>query len=46
VKRVAEKSGLLASVVRSVVSASANDKFEDKKKNAQQLALAFEECDG
>lgn len=44
VKRVAEKSGLLASVVAKVVAASAGDKFEDEKKKAQQLSLAFEEC--
>ena len=44
VKRVAEKSGLLASVVAKVVAASATDKFEDEKKKAQQLSLAFEEC--
>ena len=46
VKRVAEKSGLLASVVAKVVAASATDKFEDEKKKAQQLSLAFEECSG
>lgn len=44
VKLTAEKAGLLASVVAKVVAASANDKFEDEKKKAQQLALAFEEC--
>jgi alkylhydroperoxidase family enzyme len=44
IKRVAEKSGLLASVVAKIVAASANDKFEDEKKKADQLSLAFEEC--
>lgn len=44
VKITAEKAGLLASVVAKVVAASATDKFEDEKKKAQQLALAFEEC--
>jgi hypothetical protein len=44
VKRVAEKSGNLAAVVAKVVAASANDKFEDEQKKADQLSLAFEEC--
>jgi len=43
VKAVAEKSGLLASVVRKVVVAKAGEGFEDKKKEAAQLALAFDE---
>ena len=46
VKRIAEKSGLLASIVAKVAAASANDKFEDEAKKAGQLNLAFEECEG
>ena len=45
VKRVAEKSGNLAVVVAKVAAASANDKFEDEKKKADQLSLAFEACE-
>lgn len=44
IKAVAEKAGLLASVVAKVVAASANDKFEEEAKKAAQLSLAFEEC--
>lgn len=45
IKAAAEKSGLLASVVRKVVVASAGEKFEEKKREAEQLALAFEEVE-
>lgn len=41
VKSVAEKSGLLASVVRKVVIAKAGDSFDEKKKEAEQLELVF-----
>lgn len=44
VKSVAEKSGLLASVVRKVVTARAGEAFEEKKKEAEQLALVFGEA--
>lgn len=44
IKTTAEKAGLLASVVAKVVAAQANDKFEEEKKKAGQLALAFDEC--
>lgn len=43
VKAAAEKSGLLATVVRSFVNARAGDNYEDAKTKAQQLALMFEE---
>lgn len=43
VKSVAEKSGLLASVVRRLVVAKAGDNFEEKKKEAEQLSLVFDE---
>lgn len=43
VKKVAEKSGLLASVVRKFVSARAGEKFKDEKTKAEQLNLLFED---
>jgi len=43
VKSIAEKSGLLSSVVRRIVTAKAGDNFDEKKKEAQQLSLAFDE---
>lgn len=43
IKTVAEKSGLLASVVRKVVVAKAGDSFDDRKKEAEQLELVFAE---
>lgn len=46
VKAVAEKCGLLASVVRKLVVAKAGDNFDEKKKEAAQLALAFDEIGG
>ncbi len=45
VKAAAEKSGLLASVVRKVVTASAGENYEEEKRKAEQLSLAFEECE-
>lgn len=46
IKKVAEKSGLLASVVRKIVVAKAGESFEEKKKEAEQLALMFDEVQG
>lgn len=46
VKAVAEKAGLLASVVRKFVVAKAGESFDEKKKEAEQLALVFEEAKG
>lgn len=43
VKSIAEKSGLLASVVRRLIVAKAGDNFDEKKKEAEQLSLAFDE---
>jgi thiamine monophosphate kinase len=43
IKKVAEKSGLLASVVRKLVVAKASENFDEKKKEAEQLALMFDE---
>lgn len=43
IKAVAEKAGLLASVVRKIVVAKAGESFEEKKKEAKQLALMFDE---
>lgn len=42
----AEKSGLLATVVRKIVSASAGEDFESKRREAEQLSLAFDEVAG
>lgn len=43
VKAAAEKSGLLASVVRSFVTARAGEDFEGAHRKIEQLALVFEE---
>src|SRR5579885_2803699 len=43
VKAVAEKSGLLATVVRKAVVAKAGDSFDEKAKEAEQLELVFGE---
>ena len=42
VKAVAEKSGLLASVVRTFVKAKAGENYDEKKKEVEQLHLVFE----
>lgn len=42
IKAVAEKSGLLASVVRKYVVAKAGDKFEEKAREVEQLSLLFD----
>jgi hypothetical protein len=44
IKTVAEKSGLLANVLRKLVKARAGDKFAEAKRTVEQLALVFEEC--
>jgi len=43
IKKAAEDSGLLASVVRRFVVARAGEKFEEKKRECEQLSLLFEE---
>jgi hypothetical protein len=43
IKAHAEKSGLLASVVRKFVIARAGEKFGEKKRECEQLSLLFEE---
>jgi hypothetical protein len=43
VSKTAEKSGMLASVVRKVVTAAAGENFEEEKRKAEQMSLAFEE---
>jgi hypothetical protein len=43
VKTVAEESGLLAAVVRKFVVARASEKFDEKKRQCEQLSLVFEE---
>ena len=44
ITKVAEKSGILASVVRKVAKAWAGDDLEEKRREAEQLHLAFEEA--
>jgi hypothetical protein len=46
VKSVAESSGLQASVVRRFVAAKAGENFGDRKRDAEQLALVFDEIAG
>lgn len=46
VKNIAEKAGLQASVVRKFIAARAGEKFEDKKRDAEQLSLCFDEIGG
>lgn len=45
VKKVAEKSGLLSSVVRRLVKAHSGDSdhFADEKRKAEQLGIVFDE---
>lgn len=43
IKKAAEDSGLLASVVRKLVVARASDKFAEKQREAAQLVLVFDE---
>ena len=43
VKAVAEKSQLLASVVRKFVNARMGEKFQDEKRKCEQLMLCFDE---
>jgi hypothetical protein len=46
IKAVAESSGLQASVVRRFVAAKAGENFGDRKRDAEQLALVFDEIAG
>lgn len=43
IKAAAEAAGLNASTVRKYIVARAGDKFEEKKRDVQQLALVFDE---
>jgi hypothetical protein len=43
IKAVAEKSGLMANVVRKFVKARAGEKFEEAKRTVEQLSLVFED---
>ena len=43
VKRIAEQSGLLSSVVRKLVNARTGDKFQEEKRKVEQLGIVFEE---
>lgn len=42
IKKTAERSGFLASVVRRLVVAKAGDKFDDVKRMVDQMGEAFE----
>jgi hypothetical protein len=42
IKVTAEKSGLLASVVKRYVTAMAGENFEDKQREVQQLSFLFD----
>jgi hypothetical protein len=42
IKAAAEKSGLLANVVRKLVKARSGEKFEEAKRVVEQLSLVFE----
>ena len=46
VKSIAEKAGLQSSVVRKFVSARASEKFDDKKRDCEQLQLCFDKIGG
>lgn len=43
VKAAAEDSGMLASVVRRFVTARASEKFEERRRECEQLSILFEE---
>jgi len=43
IKRVAEKSGYLASNIRALVAARVKDKFVDKRRDAEQQLSLFDE---
>jgi hypothetical protein len=43
IKALAEASGLMASVVRKFIVARAGDNFDEKKREADQLSLVFDE---
>ena len=43
IKAAAEKAGLQASAVRKFVVARAGEKYEEKKRDAEQLSLLFDE---
>ncbi len=45
-KKAAQDSGLNVSSVRNYFSACAGDSFKDRKRNAEQLALLFDELKG
>lgn len=45
IKATAEASGLLASVVRKFIVAKAGEKFEEKKNEAMQLSIVFEQVE-
>lgn len=46
IKAKAKEAGFLASVVRRLVVARAGDKFAEKQREVEQLALVFEEVKG
>jgi hypothetical protein len=46
IKAQAEKAGIQSPVLRAFIIARAGDKFEDRKRDAQQLNLLFENIGG
>lgn len=46
IKKAAEDSGLLSSVVRRFITAKAGEKFLDKKRECEQLSILFEDVGG
>jgi hypothetical protein len=42
IKAAAEKSGLLSAVIRKYVRARAGDRFEEAKRETEQLSLVFD----
>lgn len=43
VKKVAEQSGLMASVVKRLIAAKASDTVQDKQREAEQLSIVFDD---
>lgn len=42
IKNIAEDTGILAATLRKFVAAAAGEKFEEKKRQCEQLSLLFE----
>jgi hypothetical protein len=46
IKHVAERGGVLAATLRKFVAAAAVDRFDEKKRQCEQLSLLFENIEG